>query len=85
MFKIGGLVRDMMKKQARNAPTELEALLYVAIDILGRMALRKRDKLWSHDVRQLEDELFEVLEKLSNVCTSENSDSEAEVSNDGTP
>ncbi len=68
-----------------ESPTETEALLYEAINVLGRMALRKRSKLWAHDVRQLEDELFEVLEALSNVRTSENSQSGLGIRTDGTP
>ncbi len=85
MHKIGDILKTVLKGRDLTPPTELESLLYVAIDILGRMALRKREKLWLHDVRQLEDELFEVLEKLSNVCTSENSSRGEEVINDGTP
>ncbi len=63
-------VSTVLKKLEAD-PTELESLLYVAIDILGRMALRKRRKLWQHEIRQLEDELFEVLERLSDVSVSE--------------
>ncbi len=85
MFKIGDIVKTAHFGGRRSPPTELEALLYVAIDILGRMALRKRNKIWAHDARQLEDELFEVLEKLSNVCTSENSGDDAGVISDGKP
>ncbi len=85
MFKIGDVVKTVLEGRQMSPPTELEALLHVAIDILGRMALRRRDKLWAHDVRQLEDDLFEVLEKLNNVYTSENSPVAGVMSTDGTP
>ncbi len=50
-----------------GSPTELEALLWLAVDILGRMALRKRRRMWKHEILQLEDELFGVLERLSDL------------------
>ncbi len=74
----------MKQKKKLGAADEVASLLADAIGILGRMALRKRQRLWKYQVRQLEDELFHVLEKLSDVCTSENSSDDEGVSDDGT-
>ncbi len=75
----------MKTRKKTAARDEVGLLLEDAIRILGRMALRKRNKLWKHQVRQLEDELFAVLEKLNDVCTSEDSSDDVGVSTDGTP
>lgn len=59
------------KRETGSRSTELDDCLAVAIDCLGKMALRKRNRLWAHDVRQLEDDLFEVLERLNNLKDGE--------------
>ncbi len=48
---------------------KLEPLLRRAIEILGKMALRRRARMAPAVVRELEDELFEVFEALNDEQT----------------
>lgn len=55
------------KKKSIERVDEVGALLMIAVDCLGQIALRQRNKVWAHEARQLEDTLFEVLERLNDL------------------
>ena len=75
-------VKNLMGARTVSPFVDLEAepyadlsafeLVEISVDVLGRMALRRRNKLWAHEVHQLEDELFEVLAALNNLKGEEN-------------
>ncbi len=47
--------------------TEVEALLWRSVELLGAIALRKRTRLTRREAYTLEDELFAVLELLNDL------------------
>ncbi len=52
---------------ARKELVEVAALVLQAVNVLGRIALRKRRRLSRREAWMLEDELFVVLEKLNDM------------------